>query len=231
MARILVVEDDPLIGAVLQNALRRAGHETTLCANGEEGFFLVMTSAFDLLILDVVLPGRNGLDILAGVRRSNAAIPVLMLSTLDEVSDRVRALSLHADDYLGKPFALEELLARAGALLRRVRPIEETRLRVADLNLDLLTRNVTRGGHSLKLTLREFELLTYLMKHSGRVVSKNMLAQDIWENIDRATPIDNIIDVHISRLRRKLDAAGRTELLRTVRGIGFCLDGHEVNNL
>jgi two-component system, OmpR family, copper resistance phosphate regulon response regulator CusR len=230
-ARILVIEDDPSTGDVLQEALQRNGHHVTLCRDGEDGFFQAVTSSFDLLILDVVLPSRSGLEVLVGLRKHDPDIPVLMLSTRDEVDDRVRALSLTADDYLGKPFAIGELLARVTAMLRRSRRgTTEPRLKVADLHLDLTTRQVSRGGHPIKLTLREFEMLEYLMRQAGRVVSRTMLAQDVWKDIDRVTPLDNVIDVHISRLRRKIDTAGRPELLHTVRGLGFRLSERAVED-
>lgn len=229
--RILVIEDDIVIGDTLVDALQRAAHEVTLCRDGEDGFFRAVTSRFDLVLLDVVLPGRNGLEVLTGLRKHDAAIPVLMLSTRDAVEDRVRALSLSADDYLGKPFALEELLARVQAMLRRTRPAPESKLRVADLHLDLVTRQVTRAGLPLKLTLREFELLEYLMRQAGRIVSRTMLAQDVWKDVDRVTSLDNVIDVHMSRLRRKVDGHGRKELMRTVRGVGFRLCEHDVDDL
>jgi DNA-binding response OmpR family regulator len=230
-ARILVIEDDISTGDVLQETLQRNGHDVTLCRDGEDGFFRAVTSSFDLLILDVVLPGRSGLEVLVGLRKHDPNIPVLMLSTRDEVDDRVKALSLSADDYLGKPFAIGELLARVMAMLRRRQiTLPEPRLKVADLHLDLTTRQVSRGGHPIKLTLREFEMLEYLMRQAGRVVSRTKLAQDVWKDIDRVTPLDNVIDVHMSRLRRKIDRPGRQELLHTVRGVGFRLSEQGVDD-
>ncbi len=226
-ARILIVEDDVATGDALHDALRRRGHEVSLCRDGEEGFTLAVQTRFDLLILDVVLPGRSGLEILVGLRKLDPQLPVLMLSTRNEVDDRVLALSLAADDYLGKPFALKELIARVDAMLRRIHIVPELALRVADLHLDVATRQVTRAGRPIKLTLREFEMLKCLMRNAGRVVSRTMLAQDVWKDVARVTPFDNVIDVHMSHLRQKINGAGRDELLHTVRGVGFCLSEHE----
>lgn len=221
--KILIIEDDKDTGDTLEDALRRKGHDVTLCRDGEDGFFQAITAHFDLLILDVVLPCRSGLEILVGLRKHNARIPVLMLSSRNEVDDRVAALSHDADDYLGKPFALKELLARVQVMLRRTGVRSELKLRVADLNLDLMTRGVVRAGRPIILTLREYEMLEFLMRQAGRVISRALLAQNVWKNIDRVTPLDNVIDVHMSRLRRKIDGPGLQELLHTVRGIGYRL--------
>lgn len=229
-AKILVIEDDQTIGDVMTGALQRAGYEVKLCRDGEEGFFQALTGDYDLLLLDVVLPGRNGLEILVGLRKHNQHIPVMMLSTKDDVDDRVKALSLHADDYLGKPFALSELLARVQAMLRRNRPAPPLKLTVGDLQLDLITREVTRATRVINLTLRECEMLEYLMRQNGRIVSRAMLAQNIWKGVERVTTLDNVIDVHISRLRRKIEAPGRAVLLRTVRGVGFRLSERDADN-
>jgi two-component system, OmpR family, copper resistance phosphate regulon response regulator CusR len=229
VARILIVEDDVTTGDMLQEALRRHGHEVRLCRDGEEGLSLALQARFDLLILDVVLPGRSGLEILVSLRKLDTRMLVLMLSTRDEVDDRVLALSLSADDYLGKPFALKELLARVEAMLRRMQLAPQLTLKVADLHLDVATRQVTRAGHPIKLTLREFEILKCLMHNAGRVVSRTMLAQEVWKHVTRVTTFDDIIDVHMSHLRRKINRAGHDELLHTVRGVGFCLSQHRHN--
>ncbi len=221
--RVLVIEDDPDSGAVVQSALERTGYEVTLSSDGEEGFFQALTGRHDLLLLDVVLPRRSGLEILSGLRQLNCTTPVLMLSTRADVTDRVHALSLDADDYLGKPFALAELLARCRSLLRRSHAPPQFKLSVGDLQLNLLSREVTRANRPIELTRREYDLIEYLMRQSGRVVSRAMLAQEVWKGVDRATTLDNVIDVHISRLRRKIEMPGRPELLHTVRGAGFRL--------
>lgn len=229
--KILVIEDDVSIADVMYEALTRKGYAVTLCRDGEDGFFRVMSDIFDLVLLDVVLPGRSGLEILMALRRQNAHIPVLMLSTRNEVEDRVMALSLTADDYLGKPFALSEFLVRVQSLLRRGITKPAVKLCVGDLELDPVTREVSRAGRPIKLTLLEFEILQYMMQMRGRVVSRVMLAQDVWKDVNRATSLDNVIDVHVSRLRKKIDADKQRELLRTVRGIGFRLSEHDMDDI
>lgn len=230
VVKILVIEDDVHIADVLQEALTRNGYEVTLCRDGEDGFFRAMSEVFDLVLLDVVLPGRSGLDILTALRRQDTHIPVLIMSTRNEVEDRVRGLSLMADDYLGKPFALAELLARVGAILRRGGVKAAVKLSVADLELDPVTREVSRSNRPIKLTLLEFEILQYMMQKRGRVVSRKLLAQDVWKDVNRATSLDNVIDVHISRLRKKVNGERQKELLRTVRGIGFRLSEFDMDD-
>ncbi|MEH8007181.1 response regulator transcription factor [Pseudomonas aeruginosa] len=195
----------------------------TVAATGEDGFFLVSSQVFDLLILDLMLPGRDGLEILRTLRSRGLATPVIILSARDTVGDRIRGLDLGADDYLVKPFAFEELLARIRALLRRGRAQDVLRLKVADLEVDRVTRRVARGGQDVELTAHEYELLDYLLLHQGRVVSREMLARDVWREVARATPLDNVIDVHIARLRRKIDNGHGHPLIHTVRGVGFVL--------
>lgn len=219
--RILVVEDEPKLGQVLSSALTAQHHEVVIAVTGEDGFFRVTAERFDLVLLDLLLPGRNGFEILQALRTRNLQTPVLILTARDGVDDRVLGLDLGADDYLVKPFALPELLARVRALLRRGRGAEETRLQVADLELDSKARRVTRGGQALELTAREFDLLEYLMRHQSHVVSREMLAHDVWKEPRRATPIDNVIDVQVARLRRKVDTDGQARLIHTVRGVGF----------
>jgi DNA-binding response OmpR family regulator len=194
-----------------------------LAPTGEDGFFRANAEAFDLVLLDLMLPGRNGLEILQTLRKRQVQTPVLILTARDGVDDRVRGLDLGADDYLVKPFALPELLARIRALLRRGRASDILRLKAADLELDLVTRRATRNGRALDLTIREFELLEYLLRHQGHVVSREMLAHDVWKEPRRVTPIDNVIDVQITRLRKKVDLEGIRRLIHTVRGVGFLL--------
>jgi two-component system copper resistance phosphate regulon response regulator CusR len=225
--RILLIEDDEKIGAGLMEVFAREGYAPTLSRSGEDGFFRWSTNSFDLVVLDLGLPGRDGLDILAARRKMNQDCMVLILSARDGVDDRVQGLAAGADDYLVKPFAVTELLARIQALLRRGRANTLLRLNVKDLHIDLLTRRVERGGQRIDLTAREFDLLEYLMRHARAPVSREMLARDIWKDVGRATPLDNVIDVHVARLRRKIDTANLVRLIHTVRGVGFCLGERE----
>jgi len=219
--QILVVEDEPKVAEALREGLEAEHYEVTVAPTGEVGFYEANAQTFDLIILDLMLPGRNGLDVLQTLRRQDVQTPVLILTAKDAVEDRVKGLDSGADDYLVKPFAFPELLARVRALVRRGRSEETLRLKCADLELDLTTHTATRGGNELDLTPREFELLEYLLRHKGHVVSRDMLARDVWEQTERATPIDNVIDVQMTRLRRKVDAPYDESLLHTVRGVGF----------
>jgi DNA-binding response OmpR family regulator len=180
------------------------------------------TEAFDLILLDLGLPGRDGLQILTTLRTKGIKTPVLVLTARDTLQDRVAGLDSGADDYLVKPFAFAELLARIRALMRRGAS-DAPRLTVGDLTMDLITRKVTRGGQTVELTVREFELLEYLMRYEGQVVSRETLARDVWKETARTTPLDNVIDVHIARLRRKVDVDRPLKLIHTVRGVGFML--------
>lgn len=221
--RILVVEDEEKLAGSLREGLEADHYIVTVARTGEEGFYLVHTEAFDLIVLDVMLPGRNGFEILGTLRQRGLNTPVLLLTARDAVEDRVQGLDTGADDYLVKPFAFPELLARIRALLRRGQPETPARLKLSDLELDVATRSVIRAGQALDLTAREFELLEYLLLHQGRVVSREMLARDVWKEMGRHTPIDNVIDVHVARLRRKVDEKFDRKLVHTVRGVGFVL--------
>jgi DNA-binding response OmpR family regulator len=170
-----------------------------------------------------MLPGRDGLQILTSVRKSGVETPVLLLTARDTLEDRVTGLNLGADDYLSKPFAFAELLARIRALLRRGRPGDSLRLGSGDLDIDLVTRKVTRGGQTVELTAREFELLEYLVRHEGQVVLRDTLVREVWKETARGTPLNNVIDVHIARLRRKVDLDQPVKLIHTIRGVGFML--------
>lgn len=221
--RILVVEDEKKIARALREGLAAQHFDVRVAPTGEEGFFLVNSETFDLVVLDLMLPNRSGLEILQALRKRGLQTPVLILTAKDTVDDRVAGLDGGADDYLVKPFAFPELLARIRALLRRGRADQILRLKVADLDMDIVSRRVTRGGKPLDLTVKESELLEYLMRHAGQVVSREMLASDVWQAASRVTPLDNVIDVTVTRLRRKLDASSSRKLLTTVRGVGFVL--------
>ncbi|MCL4848921.1 MAG: response regulator transcription factor [Acidobacteria bacterium] len=221
--RILIVEDDSKVARALLQGLSAEGYEVRVASSGEEGFFLAARETFDLVLLDVMLPGRDGFEVLATLRQRQIVTPVLMLTARDAVEDRVAGLDAGADDYLVKPFAFPELLARVRALVRRGRPEHALRFKVADLELDVVTRTATRGGRPLDLTAREFQLLEYLMRHQGQLVSREMLAGDVWKEPNRGTPLDNVIDVHIARVRKKVDPASSARLIHTVRGVGFVL--------
>src|SRR5213080_3560583 len=226
--RILVVEDEAKVARALREGLEREKYEVVVAPTGEEGFFLVNAEEFDLVILDLMLPGRDGLQVLSTLRKRGLQTPVLILTARDAIEDRVEGLDKGADDYLVKPFAFPELVARVRALLRRGRMDQVLKLQLDDLEMDLLTRRVTRRGLTLDLTAKEFELLEYLLRHKGRVVSREMLARDVWQVAARATPLDNVIDVSIARLRRKIDDPFEKKLLHTLRGVGFMLGGkHE----
>jgi DNA-binding response OmpR family regulator len=221
--RILVVEDEAKVARALKEGLESEHYQVTVARTGEDGFFLANSESFDLVVLDLMLPGRAGLDILAAFRRRGLQTPVLILTAKDAVDDRVHGLDCGADDYMVKPFAFAELLARIRALLRRGRSDQVLRLKVQDLEMDLVTRTVMRGRQTLDLTVREFELLEYLLRHQNQLVSREMLARDVWKETSRATPIDNVVDVHIARLRKKVDREFPTKLIHTVRGVGFTL--------
>jgi len=221
--RILVVEDEQKVANALREGLEGERYDVVVERTGENAFFRLTTEAFDLILLDLGLPGRDGLEILATLRAKGVKTPVLILTARDTLQDRVAGLDSGADDYLVKPFAFAELLARIRALLRRGRAAESPRLAVGDLTMDLITRKVIRGGSPVELTVREFELLEYLMRYEGQVVSRETLARDVWKETARTTPLDNVIDVHIARLRRKVDVERPVRLIHTVRGVGFML--------
>ena len=221
--RILVVEDEQKVANALKQGLEGERYDVTVAATGEDAFFQVNTTKFDMILLDWMLPGRDGIQVLTTIRKRGLETPVLLLTARDGLEDRVHGLNSGADDYLVKPFAFAELLARIRALMRRGRTKDTLRLGVGDLDMDLVTRKVTRGGQSLELTTREFELLEYLMRHENQVVPRDTLARDVWKEPTRGTPLNNVIDVHIARLRRKVDLNRPAKLIHTVRGIGFML--------
>jgi len=219
--QILVVEDELKVARALREGLEAEGYGVRLAHTGEDGFFLASNHPFELVILDRMLPGRDGLEILTALRRNGLLTPVLILTARDGVDDRVAGLDAGADDYLVKPFAFAELLARVRALVRRSRSDQLLRLSVADLVIDVTARAVLRAGKQIDLTTREFELLEYLVRHKGTLVSREMLARDVWGETERYTPLDNVIDVHMARLRKKVDQGAGVRLIHTVRGVGF----------
>jgi two-component system OmpR family response regulator len=217
--RILLVEDDREAAAYLVKGLTESGHRVTLAEEGRDGLERATKDSFDAMIIDRMLPGMDGLSIIAALRAARNLTPVLVLSALGDVDDRVKGLRAGCDDYLSKPFAFVELLARLEALTRR--GSAETRLTVGDLEMDLLTRSVTRAGRTIDLLPREFRLLEYLMRHAGHIVTRTMLLEKVWDH--HFDPQTNVIDVHVSRLRQKLDKGFATPLLHTVRGAGYTL--------
>jgi DNA-binding response OmpR family regulator len=221
--RVLVVEDELKVANALREGLEGERFDVIVERTGEGAFFRVNTEAFDIILLDLTLPGRDGLEILQALRQRGVKTPVLVLTARDSLQDRVTGLDAGADDYLIKPFAFAELLARIRALVRRGRVAETPRLSAGDLEMDLVTRKVMRNAQPVELTVREFELLEYLLRYQGQVVSRETLARDVWKETARTTPLDNVIDVHIARLRRKVDLEQPVKLIHTVRGVGFML--------
>jgi DNA-binding response OmpR family regulator len=221
--RVLVVEDEQKVANALQEGLESEGYEVVVESSGEGAFFRGSTEAFEAILLDLGLPGRDGVQILKALRERGVKTPVLILTARDAPRDRVLGLDSGADDYLVKPFAFAELLARIRALLRRGRAPEPLRLKVDDLELDLVSRRVTRGGQSVELTAREFQLLYCLMSRQGELVSRDTLTSEVWKETSRSSTLNNVIDVHIARLRRKIDLDRPTRLIHTIRGVGFML--------
>jgi two-component system copper resistance phosphate regulon response regulator CusR len=223
LLNILLVEDERKLAEAVTEGLQGEGYAVSLSPNGEHALSSLRHQHVDLILLDVMLPGRSGFEVLADMRRGGFKIPVLILTSRDSVDDRVVGLDAGADDYLVKPFAFPELLARIRALMRRKLPASFPALQIADLTLELDGRTASRGGKKLELTAREFDLLEYLLQNRGSVVSREMLAREVWKQVMRYTPLDNVIDVQITRLRRKLDGEFQKKLLHTVRGVGFVL--------
>jgi DNA-binding response OmpR family regulator len=221
--RVLVVEDEQKVASALKEGLEGEGYDVVVDGSGEAALFRLKTDAVDIILLDMLLPGRDGLHVLKTLRQQGFETPVLVLTARDTLEDRVTGLDTGADDYLVKPFAFAEVVARMRALLRRGRTSGATRLGLADLEMDLVARKVTRAGRKVELTLREFELLEYLLRYEGQVVSRGTLARDVWQEAARTSSLDNVIDVHIARLRRKIDADSPIKLIQTVRGVGFML--------
>jgi DNA-binding response OmpR family regulator len=219
--RILLVEDESKIARALETAFEREHFETVWARTGDEASRRASSEKFDVIVLDLGLPGQDGIEVLSALRKRGDPTPVLILTARDTVEDRILGLDSGADDYLVKPFAIGEVLARIRALLRRGRPDQALKIKAADLEIDILKRDVTRGGRTLALTPREYDLLEYLLRHKDQLVSREMLARDVWKEVARVTPLDNVIDVHIARLRKKVDEGCDVKLIQTVRGVGF----------
>jgi two-component system copper resistance phosphate regulon response regulator CusR len=222
MGRLLIIEDEPKTAAFLRKGLGEAGFVVDVAANGDDGLHLARTNGFDVIVLDVLLPGRDGWSVLTELRQSNVATPVLFLTARDSVPDRVKGLELGADDYLVKPFAFSELLARVRTLLRRGPTRLPETVHVADLEIDLVRLRVTRAGKRLDVTPKEFALLSLLARRTGEVLSRTLIAEQVWDmNFDGET---NVVDVHVRRLRAKVDDSFDSKLIHTVRGAGYVLE-------
>ena len=222
--RVLVVEDDRKVAEALREGLQTEDYEVAVERTGEGAFFRTSTEAFDLVLLDLGLPGRDGLEVMAAIRRKQISVPIIVLTARDTVAERVVGLDAGADDYMVKPFAFAELLARMRVLLRRGRSPDARQMTVGSLSLDAISRKVTHSGQPLDLTLREFELLEFLMRYEGQVVSRDTLAREVWKESGRTPSLDNVIDAHMARLRRKFDDGGAAaRMIHTIRGVGFML--------
>lgn len=217
--RILVVEDQQKIAEFIRKGLEEHGFRVDVCRTGEDGFQRACHEPFDAMVLDIMLPGRDGLSILRELRGRRIATPVILLTARDGLEERVEGLNLGADDYLAKPFFVEELAARLNALLRRTSGTPPSQLKVADLTLDLITREARRGGCKIDLTAREFDLLAYLMRSPGRVYTRTQINEHVWDtHFDTGT---NVVDVAIARIRKKIDERAQTKLIETIRGVGY----------
>ena len=221
--RVLVVEDEWKVADALREGLQAEEYDVAVERTGEGAFFRTATENFDLILLDLGLPGRDGLEVMAAIRQKQISVPIIVLTARDTVADRVKGLDAGADDYLVKPFAFAELLARIRVLLRRGRLSDPRQLTVGPLALDVVTRRVLRDGQSIEVTAREFELLQFLMRFNGQVVSRETLAREVWKESGRTAPLDNVIDTHMARLRRKVDADREVKMIHTIRGVGFVL--------
>lgn len=219
--RILLVEDEERIGSFVARGLKEAHYVVDIARDGEKGLFMAEVNEYDLLILDIMLPLKDGISICRELRSKGNDTPILMLSAKDSAEDKVRGLNFGADDYLAKPFAFKELLARVRALLRRHKPSQGTVLKTADLELNQLTHEVRRQGRRIELTSKEYSLLEYMMLNTGRIITRTMISEHVWhENFDSLT---NVIDVFVNYLRNKVDTGFKKSLIHTIRGRGYCL--------
>ena len=219
--RILLVEDDPSVVSFVRRGLREEHYTVEVATDGEQALFLAQTRDYDVMILDLILPKRSGLDVLRALRKDKVTVPIIILTAKDQLNDKVEGLNAGADDYLTKPFGFNELLARIQSLIRRRGNMVPTVLRAGDLEVDVLRRRVTRRGKELSLTSREYALLEFFLRYSNRVVTRTMLAEQVWDH--DFDPLTNVIDVHVARLRRKIDDPFTPKLLQTVRGSGYIL--------
>lgn len=219
--RILLVEDEEKIASFVARGLKEARYVVDVAADGEKGLYMAEVNEYDLLILDIMLPGKDGISVCRELRSKKIDIPILMLSAKDTTDDKVRGLNFGADDYLAKPFAFKELLARVQALLRRSSPVKGGILKIGDLELDQLTHKVSRGGKEIDLTSKEYALLEYMMLNAGKVITRTSISEHVWhENFDSFT---NVIDVYMNYLRNKIDKGFKKPLIRTVRGSGYII--------
>ncbi len=223
--RLLLVEDDARVASFIRRGLREEHYTVDVARDGEQALFLAQTGEYDVIILDLLLPKRGGLDVLRTLRAERVTVPILILTAKDESRDKVAGLEAGADDYLTKPFAFAELLARVRALLRRRGDLVQTTLRAGDLELDAIRHHVTRGRRDLTLTNREYALLEFLLRHANEVVTRTMLAEHVWEH--DFDPLSNVIDVHIARLRQKIDGGFPHKLVRTIRGRGYMIQADQ----
>lgn len=221
--RILIIEDEWKVAQAIRTGLEKEGYEVVVAADGSDGYARAASGRFDLIVLDLMLPRKSGTELLTELRQRGVQTAVLILTAKDAVDDKVHGLDAGADDYLVKPFAFSELLARLRALSRRGRPELPGTIWLADLVVETAARTVRRADAPINLTPREFDLLIYLLRHQGYVVSRDMLARDVWNEPSRVTPLDNVIDVHMAHLRKKIDDPFGSKLIHTVRGVGFLM--------
>ena len=219
--KILIIEDEPKTAQAIQKGLMLEGFACKVCLDGESGAKEVEKDRYDLVILDWMLPIKDGVSLLRDLREGGRTVPVLLLTARDAIEDRVEGLDCGADDYLVKPFAFAELFARIRVLLRRSDPESEQRRKVGDINIDPIARRIWRLGVEISMTPREFSLLEYLIRFEGQIVTRKMIARDVWREPNRHTSLDNVIDVHIANLRKKVDRESARRLIKTVRGVGF----------
>jgi DNA-binding response OmpR family regulator len=220
--RLLVIEDETKIARLLKKGFQDEGYDVDVSADGEDGLHRALEEQYDAIVIDIMLPRRDGLSVLKELRAQEVSTPVMILTARGDVNERVTGLSLGADDYMAKPFAMDEVVARVRALIRRVTGESITLYKVGDLVMNLVTREVTRGSRHIELTSREFRLLEHLMRSPGQVVTRSQLIERVWEY--RFDPGTNLVDVYIQRLRRKIDDDAETKLIQTVRGVGYSVD-------